>query len=435
MGFPYRRLAQPYLWSKAHRTIARVKPAVIAITGTIGKTSTKEAVAAVLAAAGDSVIKTHGNLNTPVGVALSILGYTAVPTTLMGWVGLMPKIAVGRGAAAKRYVLEYGADRPGDIDWLARQLPLDIAVITRITPAHMQAYANFEELIKEKFSIAKGLGDQGLLVLNGDDPVLVEHGAQFPRVLWYGLKERPTKKVGVWAHGLELTSKGWKFQLQYAAAKRMDGIGTEQSSSQVIQSQLFGRHQLYSLVAAAAVGLQQQIPLKKICKALEEYQLPAGRGRRIAGRKEVTILDDTYNSSPEAVKQGMDMVAEVTGRRRVAILGNMNELGAIAEKAHKEVAAYAASRVDFLVVVGEFASQMVEAAIQAGKASHEVIGFRTPEQLFHKLDQVVKKGDLVYIKGSQNGVRLERAVERLMAHPEQAAELLVRQSAYWKRLR
>lgn len=118
-------------------------------------------------------------------------------------------------------------------------------------------------------------------------------------------------------------------------------------------------------------------------------------------------------------------------RRVVAILGNMNEFGDKAEAAHIEVARYAPGKVDYLILAGPFASLMAKEAEAAGLASHQVIAFQTPEQLLDKLDQLVQRGDVVYIKGSQNKVRLERAVKLLMEHPEQAEQLLARQSSFW----
>jgi UDP-N-acetylmuramoyl-tripeptide--D-alanyl-D-alanine ligase len=409
---------------------------VVAITGSVGKTSTKEAIALVLSKSGRSVTKTYGNMNTETGVPLSLLGYTEAPQGMKGWMGVIAKswlTSPFKYSKSPFYVLEYSADKPGDIALLAGHIPFEIGVLTSIVPAHMQAYPKFEDLVKEKLSIMTGLKKGGQMILNADDPVQVKAGKGMDSVLWYGIASGGAKKTGVWAQDIELTAKGLKCRIDWIVAKSMDGIGRHQLQSISVQTALLGKHQLHSLLAAAAVGFQAKIPAAEIAKALEEYRLPAGRGVIIEGIKDMTIIDDTYNASPESVKSGLDMLREFAGKRRtVAILGNMNELGDFAPQAHKDVATYAAGKVDFFVGIGPLGESMAAAIQEAGQASHTVISFVKPETAIIKLDQLVKRGDVVYVKGSQNGVRLERLVKRLMAHPEQAEQLLVRQSGKWK---
>lgn len=426
-----KQLLRTLLWKAVHRLAAIENPTIVAVTGAVGKTSTKEAIALVLEQSGKPVRKSIANLNTDIGVPLSILGYHKVPSSLGARMRLLGRLLLVPQKPYNHpfYVLEYSADHPGDIGFLTHQLPPQDAVITQIVPAHMQAYASFDDLVTEKMTLVKDLKDQGVAILNADDPKQKERSKDLKNVIWYGLREQAGKQPGVWGHDLEFTKKGWKFRVSFVRPKGMDAIGAVQFQTFAVQTRVLGKHHLYSLLAAAAIGMQEHVPSAKIKAALEAYKLPPGRGGLIDGQRGMSIIDDTYNASPEAVKQGLDMLQELRTptRRSVVVLGNMNELGEMAESLHKEVAAYAANKADFLVFIGPFGSVMAKEAEKAGHLGHRSMSFLTPEQFIDRIDQVVKRDDLLYIKGSQNGVRLERVVKKLMAHPEEAATLLVRQ--------
>ncbi len=181
----------------------------------------------------------------------------------------------------------------------------------------------------------------------------------------------------MWGHNLTFTEKGWKFQISFLRAKSLDTIGTSQFQSIRVQTRVLGKHQLYSLLAAAAVGMQEKISTTTIQEALEAFETPPGRGRLIAGQKDISIIDETYNASPESMKQGLDMLEEMRrpDRRSVAILGTMNELGGVTKEIHTEVARYAARKVDFLVFVGPFGEDMAKEVQMAGHPINQVMSF------------------------------------------------------------
>lgn len=414
------------------------RPTVIAITGSVGKTSTKEAVASVMEATGRPVVKTYGNLNTETGVALSLLGFKDGPRGAVGWLKVVvrcffPPLKPGRQPAI--YVLEFSADQPGDIAFLSKKFALDVAVLTSIVPAHMERYKDFKALIEEKFSIAGGLKPGGTLILNAGDPVQVKKAqalASSHTILWYGVADTNSKRAGVWATSVAFEEDGLSAMLKVVVARGMDTIGHGQLSTARVHTHLLGVHQLPALLAATAVGTTQNLGMDAMVPALQSYQLPAGRGRIIEGAKDMLIIDDSYNASPEAVKSGLAMLRGIAGDRRiVAVLGNMNELGDMEAQAHAEVGTFAAGKVDFIIGVGPHGKRMADAAKEAGHEGHSAMSFSTPEALISKIDQVVKRRDLIYVKGSQNGVRLERLVKRIMAQPSQAEKLLVRQGGRW----
>ena len=162
-----------YMWKGVAKRVAHEQPYVVAVTGTVGKTSCKEAMALVLRQSDRAVVKPAGSLNTEVGVPLALLGYSSTPQGLLGWFSVLlrsfnpPKLAKN---SHPYYVLEFSADKPGDILFLATKMNLQVGVLTAITPAHLQEYKNFEELVAEKASIFKGLDQKGYAVLNADDP-------------------------------------------------------------------------------------------------------------------------------------------------------------------------------------------------------------------------------------------------------------------------
>jgi len=240
----------------------------------------------------------------------------------------------------------------------------------------------------------------------------VESGKWKVKSAGYGIENKCQYR----AEDLKLTNAGWSFAI--------DDLQ--------IQSRLIGKHQIYSLLAAAAVGAELGVESEKIKAALENYQLPPGRGRIIEGIRDSIIVDDSYNSSPEAVKSGLAMVAEFRSKHRlVAILGRMNELGEKSEAAHAEIGQHAADKVDLLILVGEFAAKTADAAKQAGIEAYKVLCFETPENLMDDVRDLIQDNDLIYVKASQNGMRLERVVKKIMAHPETARENLVRQESFW----
>lgn len=423
------------IWQKALFRIQHDQPYVITVTGTVGKTSAKEAIAVLLGLGKRPLVKSLGNMGSDVGLPLSLLGFEEQPRGLWEWfrAAFIIRPALGKKEEHPYYILEFSADRPGDIKFLTQRIPANAGVITAITPAHMANYPQLEHLEKEKFSLLDGVKKGGYAVLNADDPVIRNHPYTRLPVLWYGVvKGGAARRPGIWAHNPHFNGKGLEFELEFSAAKQLD-TAARPAGKVTINSTLLGEHQLYPLLAGAAVAYQEGLDVALIKKGLEQYEIPNGRGKLITGRRNISIVDDTYNSSPEAVKAGLRMLRSLAGDRRVvAILGSMNELGKTAEEAHRSIGTVAGKTVDFLVAVGPFAPLILEGAQKAGLKPFHLHSFTTPEQLMGQINQVILPRDLVYIKASQNGMRLERVVQLLMAKPAQAKQLLVRQHGYWE---
>jgi len=402
------------LWIGAMRRYKFDKPFVIVVCGSVGKTTTKEAIADVLAVSGRTVIKTPGNLGTDVGVPLALIGCHEQPFTKWQW--FVPTIRsifyIPKPVKNPIYVLEYSSDKPGDIEFLAKKIAPDIAVITKIAPVHQQFFPIYQSFLDEELAIVKFFKPNGVAVLNADDKD--QAGVKHNNIKWYGIDN----KCQYQAHNLKLEELGWSFEIDNILPKA--------------KTQILGKHQLYSLIAAAVVGKILEVGGENIQSALEKFQLPPGRGRVIEGLKSTTIIDDSYNSSPEAVKSGLQMIGQLYNkRRRVAILGRMNELGDKTSMAQKTIGASALGNIDFLILVGDHAEVAAQSAIESGFDKNNIATFDKPLELLTKISDLINEGDVIYVKASQNGMMLERVVKKLMLHPEHAQQLLVRQEKYW----
>lgn len=410
--------------------LRKYKPMIIGITGNAGKTSTKEVIGAVV-----SKIKTvriaGGNLNNEFGLPLTILGnwdqeyYDRGPSLgfwfrvlWSGFFGLFNK---------KDYpevlVLEYGADHPGDIKKLASIYLPHISVLTTVgdVPVHIEYFKNAEELADEKSNLVKVLGKDDYAILNQDDPrVLAMQSKTKARVLTYGFEEGSTIR----ASDVEFLSNeegrplGVSFKLNHAGnfvPVRIEGS--------------LGKSQAWSAAAAAAVGISMGMNLLEVSESLQSYHGPKGRLKILEGIKKSHIIDDTYNASPASMRLALDTLCDVPSLRKIAVLGDMLELGEYTERAHVEAGKRASEIVDMLICVGARARFMADAAREK-LSPDKIFVFDTSDDARLKVQEMIREHDLVLVKGSQ-GIRMEKIVEEIMAHPENKKDLLVRQSQRW----
>ncbi|MBU0597713.1 UDP-N-acetylmuramoyl-tripeptide--D-alanyl-D-alanine ligase [Patescibacteria group bacterium] len=413
--------------------LKKYKPRVIGITGSVGKTSTKEAIYTVLSPK-FRVWKNIKNYNNELGVPLSILGKESGFKNPLAWVWIF---LYGLGLVLFRkkdypeiLVLEMGADKPGDIKYLTKLAPCQIGVITAIGQVHTEFFGSLEKVINEKQTIISHLKKDDFAILNIDD-TLVNQIQEKTRaqVVSFGFSEQAmvqAAEVDVstgpspepWAND---EIKGLSFKLIH------DG-----SSVPVFLPGVFGQHQVYSALAAAAVGLSMGLNKAEISEALKNYKSPPGRMHLISGIKHTAIIDDTYNSSPMSVKAALKVLEkiEVPGKK-FAALGDMLELGDYTVPGHEEVGDAAAQVVDVLITVGERSKATAKAALIAGMPENNVFSFGTTEMAGKFIQQRIKQGDIILIKGSQ-GTRMERVVKELMVEPMKAKELLVRQNPEWE---
>ena len=356
---------------------ARFALPVAAVTGSNGKTTTKEMMAAVLGALGP-VLKPEGSFNNQWGLPLTLLRL---------------------GAEHKALALELGANTPGEIAALAALARPTVGVVTVVASAHTEFFGSLDGVAAEKSALVRAIPPEGAVVLNADDPrVLAMHAQSRARVLYFST--RPG--ADVFARGpVEDAGDGLRLTLAAGTATR------------AVRLHFAGRHNAVNALAAAGVGLALGLSLEQIAGGLEAARPAKGRCVwRRAGR--LAILDDTYNANPTSVAAALATLAAAAGApRRVVVLGDMLELGEISEAAHREMGrAVAASGAAEFIGMGRLAETAVAAARQAGLAeSHHVTTFEDTVALLLKR---LAPGDAVLVKGSR-GMRMERVVDALVA--------------------
>jgi UDP-N-acetylmuramoyl-tripeptide--D-alanyl-D-alanine ligase len=350
------------------------KPA-IGITGSVGKTTTKDAVAHLLGAK-YRVHSSKGNFNNHFGLPLGLLK-------------LEPEHELA--------VIEMGMSHAGEIAALARIALPDEGIVTTVAPVHLENFDSLAGIARAKYELIQALPAGGTAILNADDEYVSQFGRDFKgRVVLFGLKPA----ADVRAEKIELLGpQGARFEL----------VANGERAS--VTSPLLGQHNIYNVLAAAAVALEHKITLPEIAHALPSLAAADKRGQ-VVQVDNITVINDCYNSSPKALMAAVDTLAGVSGKRHIVVAGEMLELGPTGEKLHRECGAYiAGEKVDLLLGVRGLAGAMVEAAKAQGLAAEFVA---TPEEAGAWLAANAREGDVVLLKASR-GVKLETALEKWSA--------------------
>lgn len=391
-----------FLTLEARMMLARFKPTVIAITGTVGKTSAKDAIASALEPF-VSVRKSEKSYNSDIGVPLAILGEKNQWDNPFGWCAVLARSAFRAacsGAYPRFLVVEVGTDRPGDIRAIVKWLRPHMVVVTKLsrTPVHVENFSSVGELIAEKGTLVSSVRKGGTLILNADDADVLAFRALAPQ-------------------GTKIISFGFR----EGADVRADDF----SLLVTVQGTLGAPH-LYAGLAALAVAKALGFDLARAGAALSKRAPAPGRMRLLDGIRGARIIDDTYNSSPVAVAEALSALSSLqTSGRKIAVLGDMLELGEFSPAEHKKMIQEAVRIADSVWLVGERATG-------TGVASQKIRAFSDARSAGEALYAELRASDIVLIKGSQ-GMRMERIVERVLADPSRACELLVRQEPEWKR--
>ena len=428
-------ILQKIIAALALAIIHKYKPIIIGITGSVGKTSTRQAIFAVLKKK-YRVRTAEKNYNNEIGLPLTILGISHCGHNVFKWFyalcGVLFSIIVSKYKYPEILILEYGIDHPGDMDYLLSIAKPNIAVITAVgdIPVHVDFFKNPEELIAEKTKLVEALVADGYAVLNHDDFAV------------YGMKDQT--RASAITFGFEnhadlkiINYKLWTVKDEKSGEVPEGMVFKIENGGDVVPIHLhgaFGIPQVYAATAAAAVGLVLNMNLVEVSRALEEYVLPPGRLRLLKGIKNSFILDDTYNAAPAAMRLALDTLKALPGKRKIAVLGDMLEIGKYSEQAHRAIGDQAAEFVDLLFCVGpraKFIANEYRAKIGSRTDLRSVQIFDDSLGTGKALDAMIQGGDLILVKGSQ-ALRMEKVVEEIMAFPQRAQELLVRQDSYWR---
>lgn len=344
----------------------------IAITGSMGKTTTKEAMAHLLSIH-HRVHRSKGNFNNHFGLPLGLL-------TLEREFDLA--------------VIEIGMNHAGEIAALSRIAVPNEGVVTAVAPVHLEFFDSIADIARAKYELIEALPRDGTAVLNADDDYVSQFGRDYQgKVVMFGFRS----SADVRAENLQLLG---------AAGARFDLVSG--GVRQPVETSLLGKHNISNLLAAAAVALEHGIMPSEIAEALPGLE-PGDKRGQVVQLGNITVLYDCYNSSPKALTAAVDTLAQMPAQRRIVVAGEMLELGPTGEQLHRECGRYiAGKKFDFLLGVRGLAKPMVEAATKAGMRAEFVA---TPEEAGDWLGQNAKDGDAVLLKASR-GVKLERALER-----------------------
>jgi UDP-N-acetylmuramoyl-tripeptide--D-alanyl-D-alanine ligase len=401
----------------------RKKPEIIAITGSAGKTSTKEFLKKLLEIDFD-VLAPEDGYNTELGAPLALFSERAPKssTSVISWAVIIIKLffkALFIRDYPQKVIVEMGADRPGDIKYLAKLFRPQKGIILSVLPTHLAEFKTEIAVAEEKSELARAIGRDGKLFLNADDTkVKPMETLTKGQVVMFGTKD--SGGSGYFGTKIKSDLKGTEFVLNSRGVK------------ETILVRIYGKHMIYSLLAAIAVAQEDGISIRKIKDELKEITPFKGRINIIEGMNESVIIDDSYNANPKSMVAALQFLGEQKGRR-VAVLGSMNELGDSSAESHIAVGQLASKMADIIVTVGDEAGRYTaSAALKEGLKISQVRPFKTPVEAGDFLKKMIEPGDVILVKGSQNNVRTEKVIEIIMKETMDRKKLLVRQSEFWQ---
>lgn len=406
--------------------LRRAKPMIIGVTGSVGKSSSKEAIALVLSKS-FSVRASAGNFNNEFGVPLTVIGVPSPGRSVWGWMNVLGK-ALFVSVYPIRYpevlILELGIDRPGDMEYLLSLIGTPtVGVLTHVSNSHLEFFGTVAAIGKEKGKLLAALSEDGTAVVNADNPEALREATRAKaKVLTYGFH----KDAAVRAEHLRIIQEqgmieGVSFKLNYAGKTvpvRLPG--------------LIAHHQVGSILSAVAVGIALKMNLVDIGAALLDFRPLPGRLTMLAGEEGRRILDDTYNASPTSIRSALATVREIIAPRKVVILGDILELGSSKLDEHRKLAPdIIGSGATVFVGVGQYMAHLASSLHGTNFPETNIYSFPDAETALRNILTILHPGDLVLIKGSQ-GMRMEKISAALLAPHIDQSLVLPRQSPSWQ---
>lgn len=420
----FKKIIYTILKWEAILVLKRFNPRIIGVAGSVGKTSTKDAIYASLK---EFVVirKNQKSFNSDIGVPLTILGLET------GWnsPGLWFKNIIQgfKVLFIKEYpewlVLEMGTDHPGDMKKLISWINLDYAVFTRFpeVPVHAEHFAKAQDVNEEDAHMMFGLKKEGVLVLNADDEKIAELALKSTfKTLWYGFN---AKKNGVAVSHIEMQYKDSKVIGQHIK------INFGSNSVPFTITGALGIQHAYPILASLVVAKDLGINVLDVLQSLDNYKVPPGRMNILEGVNNTTIIDDTYNSSPIAVDLAIRTLYEIKADTKIVVLGDMAELGKYTQAEHKKVAHILKEhKISHLITFGERAEFIADEAQEIGIKN--VFPALSHTDATKKILEWIKGDTIVFIKGSQS-MRMEKITYELLLDKTSAKNVLVRQDQVW----
>lgn len=422
-----KKIARYILRHMARAVLKKYHPKIVGITGSVGKTTTKDAIIHILS----EFIFVRGsekNFNNEIGVPLTILGCDAPGRSIIRWIGIVSRflfLILWRDRYPDVLVLEMGVDRPGDMKYLLSIVHPTIAVVTEISSSHLEFFGSLDAIAEEKGNLISGIDPQGYVILNADDArVWKMRKRTSARLIGYGFHKRATLRA--FNDSIVCTEKGLcgtRLKIQY------DG-----KTLPIRMKYLIAKHHIYAILAAFAVADALHINLVEAISPSNTFRLSPGRLQPIAGRLNSWIFDDTYNASPVSTMAALNTMEQIPFGRKILMLGDMLELGAEEVEGHTLLTKPIMKlRPAGVVLVGSRMKLLGNLLIREGLDYRTIAFFEDPVSAGKFIADHLQADDMILVKGSQ-GMRMELAVELIMAHPEEAKTLLCRQSKRWKEI-
>ena len=419
----------------AHTIYFINKPFVIGVTGSVGKTSTRESIYLLLHSKyGDDVFQSPKNFNGDIGLPLTFLqqdtGYNNIFLWFkLIWMSLIKividfiNLLVNNNNYPKYLIAEYGVDHPGEMDTQLNVAVPNIAIVTKIAPVHTHEFGNLKNIAIEKSKIVRGLLRESFAILNYDD-IRVRNMSKITnsKIIFFGKQQ---KGVDIGYSNIKETIDGINFTIH----------DNKNSKRENIKIKMLGKYNVYIILPAVAVGVVMGMTLKEIVEVLLKYKPPKGRMRILKGISNSIIIDGSYNASPSTMLSAIQTMEIFKKMNRVLFLGDMRELGQLEEKEHKSVAKLIVNYSDYVVLVGPLMSRYtVPELIKLGYPQDRI--FTTPDSIVAgerivKIIQSNKNKTVVICKGSQNTIRIEKGIKKFLSIDTDPKTELPRQDSNW----
>lgn len=352
---------------------------VVAITGSVGKTSTKDIVASVLSTK-FNVLKTEGNLNNHIGLPLTIL----------------------KLKKHEALVVEMGMNNLGEISVLTNIAKPNVAVITNVGTSHIGNLGSRENILKAKLEILEGLAEDGTLVINKDNDLLKK---------WYEEGKNNRYKIKTYSTKEKSDYTGYDIDLNENGSKYKINID---NNTYEVQIKVGGEHFVYNSLCAISVARIFEIPMNKIINGILNFELTKNR-MEIKKKEDITIIDDCYNANYDSMKAALDFLGTSKNNRKLAVLGDMLELGTYSEQLHSDVGKEVTkNKIDILITVGKFAKNISGSAKEYGMEDKNIFECENNIEAINKIKSIMKANDIILVKAS-NGMRFKEIVEGLLS--------------------
>ncbi len=424
-----KKIIQALLKAIAKIILKKYQPRVIGITGSVGKTSAKEAVYAVISAK-FRARRGEKNYNNEIGLPLTIIGASSAGRSVMRWLAVFLRASKIIFFKDKNYpeilILEMGIDHPGDMEYLLSIAQPEIGILTFIGSVHAEFFGTQEKLRQEKSLLIKNLDKSGYSIINYDNEGARKSiGESKAKVISYGMDEKANLRAQeikyLFAESAE-NPQGVNFKIMHNGA-----------ATPVLLPNVMGVNAIYAALSAAAVGIVLGMNMVEISQALKNMVSPKGRMNLLKGIKNTLIIDDTYNSEPQSAMAALRALKMIPAKnKRIAVLGDMLELGRYSEEAHSDLGGYLFKLgINELVIIGERSLDIKQGALKSGMPEDAIFHFARSADAGIFIQERIKAGDVILVKGSQ-GMRMEKIVKEIMSEPQKAEELLVRQDKEWQ---